>query len=124
MKKPIAQCDEYETASARQLLCTIARGFREFVTMTGAKNFTYDAENERGSLEFSINPRYMANKAARVEIRCTYADLISIFFYTRKGKLIDSMEGFFGEDVLPTFREKTALATIMPRCINVIEVYA
>lgn len=124
MKKPIAQCDEYETASARQLLCTIARGFREFVTMTGAKNFTYDAENERGSLEFTINPRYMANKAARVEIRCTCADLISIFFYTRKGKLIDSMEGFFCEDVLPTFREKTALATIMPRCINIIEVYA
>lgn len=124
MKKPIAQCTAEEKYTAAMLIRTIARGFREFVTMTGAKNFTYDAENERGSLEFTINPRYMANKAARVEIRCTCADLISIFFYTRKGKLIDSMEGFFGEDVLPTFREKTALATIMPRCINIIEVYA
>lgn len=124
MKKPLAQCTAEEKYTAAMLIRTIARSQREFVSMTGAKNFTYDAEKERGSLEFTINPRYMANKAARVEIRCTYADLISIYFYSRKGKLIDSMKDYYGDCVLPTFREKTALATIMPRCINVIEVYA
>ena len=114
---PYATLEGWEADMFVQLLATIgARSARELVACTGAKNFEFDDEDERGSVSFDI-PRGMCavRGTKRVLIRNTWDDLITVEFFNRAGKKIGDIKDRYAEDMVEAFRDKTAIQTFYPR---------
>lgn len=114
---PNATLEEWEAEMFNQLLATVgARSEHDFVACTGAKNFVFDSEDERGSVSFDI-PRGMCavRGTKRIVIRNTWDDLIAVDFLNRAGKKIGNITPRYAEDMIEAFRDKTAIQTFFPR---------
>jgi hypothetical protein len=115
---PLATLDEWEAIDAEQLIFTISGSFRELVACTGAKNFAYDSEKERGEVTFTVPRGYCANRAHKIAIRCTWDDLITVEFFSRSGKLVDRIPPLWCTEILAAFREHTAMQTTVPKILQ------
>lgn len=117
LANPYATLEGWEADMFCQLLATIGpRSARELVACTGASNFTFDDEDERGAVAFDI-PRGMCavRGTKRIVIRNTWDDMIAVDFLNRAGKKIGNITPRYAEDMIEAFRDKTAIQTFFPR---------
>lgn len=85
-------------------------GGRRFIAMTGAKNFV----GGQYTLTFSLPRGFATNKADKVRVTLTPADLYTVeFFKTRRLELVPiaSHDGLYAEDLAGLFTAETGLDT-------------
>jgi len=87
-------------------------GGNKFAVMTGAKNFSFDSKDQRGTLMFSIGRN--AKGVNRVAVTLTEDDLYNVTFYSLRSLKLTTkaaVKSIFADQLCDAFTEHTGLYT-------------